>query len=261
MRRMLRVLLLGTALPLLSGCFNLPGKPAPGPEVPRPDSVHSATVLYAQNCSGCHGATGMNGPAVPLADPEYQALVDDATLRNIVANGDPGTLMPGFAKKAAGFLTDSQIDALVKGMRAEWYKGNVLAGLNAPPYADDTPGDAAHGQRVYSAACARCHGEIGGKVGSSGSVVNGSFLALMPSQSLRTAIIVGRPDLGMPNWRAQNPNRPLSAADVRDVVALLESKRPRQPGQPYAPYAAPVGSAGFAPKQAAAQQRSKGEQP
>ncbi len=260
MRGRLTALLLGTGLPLLSGCFSLPGRPPAGPEVPRPDSIHSATVLYAQNCSGCHGATGMHGPAAPLADPEYQALVDDATLRNIVANGDPGTLMPGFGQKAGGFLTDSQIDALVKGMRDEWYKGDVLAGLHAPPYADDTPGDAAQGAQVYSAACARCHGQIGGKVGSSGSIVNTSFLALMPAQSLRTAVIVGRPDLGMPDWRGLNPGKPLTAADVRDVIALLESKRPPQPGQPYAQNGTPAGSAGFAPRHTAAQQRSKGEQ-
>ncbi|MGI8769856.1 MAG: c-type cytochrome [Acidobacteriaceae bacterium] len=261
MRGRLTAFLLGTALPLLSGCISLPGKPPAGPEVPRPDSIHSATVLFAQNCSGCHGAKGMDGPAVPLAAPEYQALVDDARIRNVIANGDPGTLMPGFGTKSQGFLTDSQIDALVKGIRAEWYKGNVLAGLNAPPYADDTPGDAAHGLQVYSKVCSQCHGEMGGEVGYAGSILNASFLALMPAQSLRTAIIVGRPDLGMPDWRTLDPDKPLTAADVRDVVALLESRRPARPGQPYAPYAAPAGSAGFAPKQPAAQQRSKGEQP
>ena len=207
MKRMLAACLLGAGLPLFSGCISLPGKPPAGPEVPRPDSVHSATVLFAQNCSGCHGAKGMDGPAVPLAAPEYQALVDDARIRNVIANGDPGTLMPGFGKKSQGFLTDSQIDALVKGIRAEWYKGNVLAGLNAPPYADDTPGDAAHGLQVYSKVCSQCHGEIGGEVGYAGSILNASFLALMPAQSLRTAIIVGRPDLGMPDWRALEPGQ------------------------------------------------------
>jgi cytochrome c oxidase cbb3-type subunit III len=252
--------LAGAGVPLLAGCISLPGKPLPGPEVPRPDSVHSASVLYKQNCSGCHGAAGMNGPAVPLADVEYQALVDDATLRNVIANGDPGSLMPGFSNKANGPLTDSQIDALVEGVRAAWSKGNVLAGLNAPPYADDAPGDSTHGQQVYSAACARCHGEINGKVGRSGSVVNSSFLALMPVQSLRTAIIVGRPDLGMPDWRTQDLHKPLTTAEVRDVVALLESKRPTQPGQAYRPPAAPPGSTGFAPRGPASQQSSKGEQ-
>jgi cytochrome c oxidase cbb3-type subunit 3 len=45
-----------------NGCSKLPGKPAPGPEVPRPESILSPHVLYAQNCAGCHGADGLNGP-------------------------------------------------------------------------------------------------------------------------------------------------------------------------------------------------------
>ena len=39
----------------------LSGKPAPGPEVPRPDSVLDPGVLYSQNCAGCHGAEGKQG--------------------------------------------------------------------------------------------------------------------------------------------------------------------------------------------------------
>ena len=74
------VLALSCAL-LASGCSKLPGKPAPGPEVPRPESVLSSKVLYAQNCAGCHGADGLHGPSTPLASPVYQALVDDARIR------------------------------------------------------------------------------------------------------------------------------------------------------------------------------------
>ena len=47
-----------------AGCSRLPGKPAPGPEVPRPDSVLDPVALYQQNCAGCHGADGRNGPAM-----------------------------------------------------------------------------------------------------------------------------------------------------------------------------------------------------
>ncbi len=50
----------------LAGCSHLPGKPAPGPEVPRPDSVLDPVALFNQNCSGCHGADGKNGPAMML---------------------------------------------------------------------------------------------------------------------------------------------------------------------------------------------------
>lgn len=209
-----------------NGCSRLPGKPAPGPEVPRPESVLSSQVLYAQNCAGCHGADGLHGPATPLASPVYQALIDDATLRQMVAQGEPGSMMPAFAKSAGGELTDAQVDAIVHGMRADWKTGSALAGESLPPYADDGKGSVKAGEQVYASNCARCHGPAGGKIGSSGSVLNPDFLSLMTSQGLRTAVIVGRPDLGMPDWRSQMKGKPMTAQDVSDVVAFLTAQKP-----------------------------------
>lgn len=216
---------------LISGC-NLPGRPGPGVEVPRPDEVTSFKALYQQNCAGCHGARGEMGSATDLANPVYQALIDDANLRNIIDKGQPGTLMPGFGKSSGGFLTDQQIDVLVRGIRSNWSKGNVLQGLNAPSYKADKPGDPAHGQAVYTNACARCHG-VADHPGQAGSILDGSFLALVSDQTIRTTVIAGRPDLGMPDWRALVKGQPLSNQDVDDVVAWVISQRSQRPGQPY----------------------------
>ena len=43
-----------------------------------------------------------HGAATNLANPEYEALVDDATLRDVIAKGEKGTLMPAFAVKSGG---------------------------------------------------------------------------------------------------------------------------------------------------------------
>jgi cytochrome c oxidase cbb3-type subunit 3/ubiquinol-cytochrome c reductase cytochrome c subunit len=219
------VLALSCAL-LASGCSKLPGKPAPGPEVPRPESVLSSKVLYAQNCAGCHGVDGLHGPSTPLASPVYQALVDDTTLRRVIAQGRPNSMMPAFAKSAGGDLTDAQVDAIVQGIRADWNRNNAMAGDNLPPYADDDKGDAKAGEQVYASNCARCHGPAGGKVGRSGSVLNPDFLSLMTPQALRTTVIVGRPDLGMPDWRDQVKGKPMTAQDVSNVVAFLVRQKP-----------------------------------
>ena len=66
--------------------------------------------------------------------------------------------MPPFAISAGGSLTDQQVDALVHGMRAAWFKAGTLDGANAPPYKAVKPADAAHGQQVYTTYCASCHG-------------------------------------------------------------------------------------------------------
>ena len=229
-RQTARLMLMG--LVALTGC-HAPGRPQPDDVVPRPEAVMSFDKLYAQNCAGCHGVDGQNGAATNLANPVYQALVDDATLRDVIANGEKDTLMPAFGVNSGGSLTDAQINAIVSGMRARWSKGDVLAGQNAPPYKASEGGNAEDGKRVYAMACAKCHGVVGQKAGSGGSILDGSFLALVNPQMIRTTVIAGRPDLGHPDWRGYVQGRPLTDSDVSDVTAWLMSQRPANPGQPY----------------------------
>jgi cytochrome c oxidase cbb3-type subunit 3 len=206
---------------LAAGCRNPPGYP--GPPEQRPSQVMDFATLYGQNCSACHGTTGENGPATDLANPEYQAMVDDATLQKVIAKGMPGTMMPAFAKSAGGTLTDQQVDALVTGMRKQWQKPNALSGATPPPYAQTKPGDATRGQQEYEAHCAICHRsspqEISGK----------SYLALVSDQALRTFILAGRPDTGQPDWRHDsrngNPATPLTSQEVDDIVTYLSTLR------------------------------------
>ena len=222
---------------LLLGCNNMPGHPPPGPEVPRPDSISDFNTLYGQNCTACHGVEGGNGPAIALNNPEYQAIVDEATLRKWIANGQPGTLMPAFAQSAGGLLTDAQIDDIVHGMRARWYKAGVLDGQNPPPYAASKPGDPQHGQQAFQTFCASCHSNPSDSQNKQGakasSITDPTYLALVSDQSLRSITIAGRPDIGQPDWRNDVPNRPMTDQEVTDVVAWLASQRSPTPGQPY----------------------------
>jgi mono/diheme cytochrome c family protein len=217
----------------LVGCNSLPGRPGPGPEVVRPDEVLDFNTLYAQNCSACHGAEGKGGAAVALADPVYLALVDDTTFRQVTAKGVPGTAMSAFARSAGGTLTDAQIDVLVRESRARWANPDALAGASPPSYTGSAPGDAARGAEVYRTFCASCHGPAGKGGSKAGSIVDGSYLALVSDQGLRTTVIVGVHDLGAPDWRGNLSGRPMTDPEVSDVVAWLVAQRPQFPGQPY----------------------------
>jgi cytochrome c oxidase cbb3-type subunit 3 len=214
-------------------CANAPGRPLPG-EVPvNPSEVLDFSTLYEHNCSGCHGSQGKGGAAIALGDPVYLAIADDTILRDAATNGIPGTSMPAFAQSAGGMLTDKQIDVLVRGIRDSWSKPDVLRGANPPPYSSSQPGDPSRGPVVYAAYCSSCHG-AGGRGGQkAGSIVEGSVLALVKDQELRTIVIVGRPELGAPDWRGDIPGKPMSAQDVSDVVAWLSTQRPKFPGQPF----------------------------
>jgi cytochrome c oxidase cbb3-type subunit 3/ubiquinol-cytochrome c reductase cytochrome c subunit len=196
--------------------------------------VKDFSRLYSQNCSACHGADGQHGAAIALANPEYQAIVDETTLRDVITNGQPGTLMPAFAKSAGGMLTDEQVNVLVSGMRSRWYKAGLLQGVDVPPYKTDKQGDVAHGQQVFTTHCASCHTTgVQEPNDKTSSITDGSYLALISDQSLRAVIIAGRPDLGHPDWRNAQPGHPMSDQDVTDVVAWMASQRQKTPGQSY----------------------------
>jgi mono/diheme cytochrome c family protein len=199
----------------------------------KPRQVRDFAVLYSENCAGCHGPEGKGNCALALSNPVYLAIASDDTLRHVTALGVPGTLMPPFAQSAGGMLTDEQIDILVKGMRAHWAKADALTGATPPPYASNTIGDAKRGAEVYSTFCLSCHGPNGKGTEKCGSIVDGSYLALVSDQSLRSTVIAGRPELGQPDWRNCVAGRAMTPAEVTDVVAWLSAQRTLTPGQPY----------------------------
>lgn len=212
---------------VITGCNQMPGTPKPGVEVPRPDAITDFATLYRQNCSGCHGNDGQGGAALDLSNPVYQSWIDDASLRKIIAEGEHGTQMPAFGRSAGGELTDEQLDALVHGMRTAWQKGSGSNGQTPPPYQSTAQGDASRGKPLYQSGCARCHDQPGKKI------VDGTYLALVSDQALRTIIVAGRPDLNHPNWQGYIAGHPLTDQEVADIVAWLGSQRSLTPGQPY----------------------------
>lgn len=212
---------------------NPPGRPAPGSEVSRPDKVTDFSALYASNCAGCHGAEGKGGAAIGLSDPIYLAIADNAVIRKVVSNGVPGTAMPAFARQSGGMLTIEQVDAIVGGIRTRWAKPDILRGIKPPPYSDPKPGDPLHGAEVYGVYCRSCHGADGVGGDQASSITDGSYLALVSDQGLRTTVIVGRRELGAPDWRHNAPGKVMTDEDITDVVSWLISQRKLVPGQPY----------------------------
>ena len=86
---------------------------------------------------------------------------------------------------------------------------------------------------MFARACAGCHGSQGqgGEHGERpvGAINEPAFLALISDKALRRTAITGRPDLGMPAYdgTAGRPDdfRPLTSAQIDDLVALLASWR------------------------------------
>jgi cytochrome c oxidase cbb3-type subunit III len=257
------------SLLLAAGC-DLPGRPKPADRPVPADEVKDFDPLYATRCAGCHGADGKLGPAPPLNDPIFLAIVPEAELLRVITEGRAVTPaqkspMPAFRlgkgasltaaqvkvwaelkeethadPKQPSVLTAAQVKVLAEGIKQRWKAATPAAG-SVPPYLSPTRaggGNREEGARVFARACAGCHGSEGqgGKNGERqvGAINNPAFLALISDQALRRYAITGRPDLGMPAFDGKDGRspdfRPLTSAELDDLVALLAYWRLEGPG-------------------------------
>jgi cytochrome c oxidase cbb3-type subunit 3/ubiquinol-cytochrome c reductase cytochrome c subunit len=221
------------------------------------DQVLDFGILYGQNCAGCHGSDGKLGPAPPLNDPIFRAIVPEEELEGVITKGRNKTLMPAFASENGGTLTAAQIRVLVKEIKGISYKiaktqepdGTKVEIVVAPkwgapgkpskgvpsygaPKASSEGGVAGNKEKgavVFARACAVCHGKHGQGSDKAYAINDAVFLALISNQALRRFVITGRPDLDMPGYAEARPDSahfvPLTDQEVTDLVALLASWR------------------------------------
>ncbi|HEY1810101.1 MAG TPA: c-type cytochrome [Acidobacteriaceae bacterium] len=110
-------------------------------------TVPKASVLFAQNCSACHGSDGRGGERAPnIATRQDVVSMPDARLRAIISDGIPSAGMPAF-----GVLGEKPVDSLVAYLR-------VLQGMTSGAQTR-LPGDPKAGEVLFlaGASCARCH--------------------------------------------------------------------------------------------------------
>lgn len=206
----------------MAGCSKVPGKPPANAEEAEESNAMDFEGLFARNCSGCHGSQGKNGPGRILNDALYLAVIPKEELRKTIAHGRPGTSMPPWSRAEGGALSDKQIDILVEGIEKNWSKPAPAPTPPLPPYsAPVESGDINRGKLIFAQSCVLCH-----RPGVIGPITDPSYLSLVTDQNIRTSVIVGRPDLGMPSYRNLKLGRALSNQDISDVVTYLSSLRP-----------------------------------
>ncbi len=137
----------------VAGC-DLPGRPRPADRYVPPREERTFGVLFQRNCAGCHGTDGKLGPAPPLNNKLFLALVPDTELTRVIASGRAGTLMPAFAEAEGGSLAGEQVKVLAEGIKPRW--GPVeRAPSGAPPYllAQTEHGSDGSGDRGAASRC------------------------------------------------------------------------------------------------------------
>jgi mono/diheme cytochrome c family protein len=209
---MIRLFLLFYTCITLISC----GKPSIDDKPLTPSEILDFDTLYAQRCAGCHGNDGVGSGSIALHDPALLTIIDKETLRTIIRDGR-GELMPSFQANTGNPLSDAQIDVIVSGMIEGWSS-------DSPPWASGRryafeQGKATRGKGAFVDMCGVCHGNDG-MGASAGSVIMPAYLELVSPQYLRTVILCGRPELGMPPLAGKIDDR-----TIDDIVTWLRTHK------------------------------------
>jgi len=111
---------------------------------PDPEAAAGGGAAFRPYCTPCHGVRGEGGRGPDLTRGVYSAGDKDADLFRTIANGVPGTEMPGFAAD----LRDEDIRHIVAFIRS--IARHDVAGI---------PGDKAKGEKLFwdKGGCGACH--------------------------------------------------------------------------------------------------------
>lgn len=186
-------------------------------------SEERGALLYSQHCARCHGASGNGGPMesyegrAPALRPEVNPDITVAYLDLVMATGRMPPAASPYDNRTRNVIFDEQERAeIIAWMGAEF---GVEGGLP-----DAAEGNAAHGQEVWNANCAHCHGATGaGGVAGAGAWT--PSVRAQPAEIIAEAIRVG--PFQMPQFR----DTQISDEEISDVVAFLDEvgEEPRTP--------------------------------
>jgi mono/diheme cytochrome c family protein len=186
-------------------------------------SLEVGQQLFVTNCAPCHGDFGEGGPnparrgdiIAPISTAEYLKTRDDATLRSIIAQGQPNFGMSPFGSSFGGPLDDEEIDALVAFIRS-WETD--------PPV--ELPPEVAieqislSGAEIFKDLCSQCHG-LEGEGGIGPSFIDPDFKSRHTASSLFDIINEGHEATAMIAW-----GEILSAEQIQQLVEFILQMEP-----------------------------------
>jgi len=191
--------------------------PSPSPSLPADASPAAnptvetagdpAAEVFAENCSGCHGASGQGGFGPPLAAAGFASLVAP-----MIAEG--GIQMPSFGDQ----LSDAQIQGV-----AEYVAAQI-----ADPEARTAV--VADGGEIYRLYCAGCHSTTG-RGGALTRGRNAPDISQFPAAEALAAMILGRGN--MPAFAGNTLDVRQQAAVGLYVAVLVDPPSPGGHGLGY----------------------------
>lgn len=216
----LLILLIGILVILAAMQFS----PASAQGCDDPEVISQGASIYIENCAVCHGADGQGRVGATLAK-DWPSIRPDLRVRETIANGAPGALMPAWSQANGGPLSEEEIDALTCYILS-WQTGGAVVSFPMPtqisgPAMTPPPGvsgDPNSGAILYQQNCAVCHGEQG--EGRIGATLAKDWPSFRPDLRVKSVILTGVEEAAMPAWGQANGG-PLTEDEIDDIVAYI----------------------------------------
>lgn len=190
--------------------------------LPNGDILARGLETFAYECAACHGANAEGTTVGPALNTDAVKATPVEEITRIVENGVPGTLMAGWHNALSGSEIDDVV-YLVQNWDALAQASISMPVIEAEPL-DMSPEAIAAGQRLYSIACAQCHGANGYGTPLAPALNNQTFLADTPDAAIAQIIAGGVSGTSMPAWGGR-----LNETDIARLVAYLRSLEPTAP--------------------------------
>lgn len=220
----------------LRGSESLPGTLWPGDRLQvarfgEREFASDGRTLYGTFCAACHGPDGEGrrypdaDPFPAVANPDFLAVASDAFLMETLQRGRPGRRMPAWDEDSGGLRPD-ELRKIIGHLRE-------LGGV-AEPAADARPprwvqGDAAAGEKRFTALCAGCHGTQGEGL-QAPALRNAGLLAAASDTYLVDTIRRGRAGTPMPGFEQGSTTYPaLAEEDIHAIVAFIRTWKENGP--------------------------------
>jgi cytochrome c oxidase cbb3-type subunit 3 len=209
--------------------------PAAAQECDDPEVIALGASVYIENCAVCHGEDGQGRIGATLAK-DWPSIRPDLRVRETIANGAPGALMPAWSQANGGPLTEEEIDAATCYILS-WQTGEPFVPIPLPtqitgPVLTPPPGvtgDPNNGAALYQHNCAVCHGTQG--EGRIGATLARDWPSFRPDLRVKSVISSGVEDAAMPAWSQANGG-PLTEDEIDDITAYILSWESAQAIEP-----------------------------